>query len=457
MKPRHLTPLLYLTLGWFGLQMAMALDATQFQVLLDRALDGAGFSQLQGVMGPWHFSFGKASVIGLILGLGPLAGMVVQPFMGWLSDRLAKRGISRRTIMRQAVFYTLICTLIFCFKLSLWPLVIAIGLFFVSLNVLSVTYRAVMTQASNRKALIGQKGLVSGGTALFSGLGGFGMFAVSSVFGISPWPAAIASLVVAGTFCLFFRYAPQPKSSRADTSGTVAESVAATSPSLTGFWQWVFYLLPILSLLPVMERKMATDTRQQAIFRLFLVVFFEWVGIQALRAFFVLYATHELHMGFKQANIALAVLTLVTVAASLPLGKMADRISNRFLWMLCLALFATVCLAGWWWVNSMSAVLVMCVLLGLAFAGMIVLPLSQLFRLCPAGSEGAYSGLYNLFLSMPQLYSLLLTGWLVDTMHSYRMILLVGAVTVACALVLTFRLKTPTINSVTTHSPSPLM
>jgi MFS-type transporter involved in bile tolerance (Atg22 family) len=72
---------------------------------------------------------------------------------------------------------------------------------------------------------------------------------------------------------------------------------------------------------------------------------------------------------------------------------------------------------------------------------MIVLPLSLLFKLCPKQSEGVYSGLYNMFMSVPQLYSLFITGWLVDTFDSYRMILAVGAVTVACAALLTLRLQ----------------
>ncbi|MGG2383108.1 hypothetical protein, partial [Salmonella enterica] len=83
--------------------------------------------------------------------------------------------------------------------------------------------------------------------------------------------------------------------------------------------------------------------------------------------------------------------------------------------------------------------MVMSVLLGVSFAGMIVMPLSMLFKFCPRQSEGVYSGLYNLFISMPQLYSLFITGWLVDYFHSYRLILMVGAVTVIGAALLSYR------------------
>ncbi len=429
----NIQPFLFLTIGWFGIQMAMALDATQFQVLLDHQLEA---------ITDWTLPFGKTTVIGMVLCLGPLAGIIVQPLMGWLGDRLSARGISRRFVMKQAVFYSIVCTLLFSMQLSLWALIVSIGLFFVSLNVLSVNYRALITQTSNRKAIAPQKGTVSGFVALFSGLGGFGMFVLSAILGNSPWQAIGGALILLATFLLVFRYAPMPKSNPANQ---VANDGDAQLKSLTGFWHLLFYAVPMLNLLPAIERRLISIEAQKPIFRLFLVVFAEWLGIQALRGFFILYATKDLGLSYQEANIPLAVLTLVTVGAALPIGKLADKIDNRLLWLACLLLFGSVCVAGYFFVNSMPAVLIMSVLLGISFAGMIVLPLCLLFRFCPQQSEGAYSGLYNLFMSVPQLYSMLLTGWLIDSVGGhYRVILLVGAVSVAFALLLTLRLKIPT-------------
>jgi MFS family permease len=441
MKTMSFRPLLYLTIGWFGIQMAMALDATQFQVLLDSRFEQAGIADFPIHLGPWTLTVGRATLIGLVLSLGPLAGITVQPFMGWLGDRLLARGIDRRFVMKQAVFYALVCTLLFTLNLNLWALIAAIAVFFISFNALNVNYRAMITQTSNRRALFPVKGTVSGFIALFSGMGSMVMFLLFGVLGNSIWPVAISAAVLLVCFVLVFRYSPGPKDHERLAVQDRSSEKEAQLRALAGPRYLAFYALPILSLLPAIENKLAQIPEQRAIFRLFLVVFFSWLGIQALRIYFILFATKELHLTYAQGNLILAVLTLVMVLAALPLGKMADRFNNRKLLLGCLVLFMLTCGFGWWMVTDLPSAMVLGVLMGMSFSGMIVLPLSLLFKLCPKQSEGVYSGLYNMFMSVPQLYSLFITGWLVDSFGSYRMILAVGAVTVACAALLTLRLQ----------------
>jgi MFS family permease len=414
---------------------------------LDQRLEQTGIQLFQLNFGNWVIPIGKATIIGLVLSLGPLAGITVQPGMGWLGDRLIHRGLDRAFIMKQGVFYALVCTVLFALKLSLLALIIAIALFFISFNVLNVSYRAWITEISNRKALASQKGLVSGFVALFSGFGGFCMFMLFKLLGNSPWPAVCSAAILLLCFVMVFRYAPVPKPYKEFDSLPLAQNVPEPEKGiafsgLMSKWHCLFYALPIVSLIPAVERRLIHLPEQKPIFRLFLTIFFAWIGIQALRGFFILLATKELHVSYENANLALAVLTLVMVCSALPLGKLADRLDNRLLLIMSLTLFSVVCLISYWVADSMMGMLLMSVFLGLSFAGMVVMPLSLLFKLCPKQSEGVYSGLYNLFISLPQLYSLFLTGWLVDRFHSYRMILLVGAIAVGCAVLLCARLQT---------------
>ncbi len=425
-RNRNILPIFYLTLGWFGVQMAMALDATLFQKLLGEHLD-------------------NAFQIGLILGLGPLAGMTVQPLMGWLGDKLGRRGISRLAIIRVSLLFCLAGTVLFAFRLSLPALVAAVAFFFVAFNVLAVSYRALVSEASNRRALLSHKGMVSGFIAGFSGLGGFAMFALASVAGNTPAVPVLASAAIL-LLCFVFvlKFAPGPRAitpEPADRDGATPDNLHQRA--MWGGWNMVFYALPVLALIPAFERRLAQVPGQVPIFRLFLVVFFSWVGIQALRGFFVLYATHALHLTYAQANMPLAILTLVTVLAALPLGRLADRVDNRRLFRFCLLGYALACLAGCFWVRDLASAIFMSVFIGLSFAGMIVLPLSLLFKLCPPRSEGTYAGFYNLFMSVPQLYSLFITGRLIDYFHDYRVILPVGAVAALGAMLLAFRLVAP--------------
>lgn len=422
-RSRNILPIFYLTLGWFGVQMAMALDATLFQKLLGEQLENA-----------FH--------IGLILGLGPLAGITVQPLVGWLGDRLGRRGISRLSLIRFSLLFSLISTVLFAFRLSLPWLVAAVAFFFAAFNVLAVSYRALVTETSNRRSLMSDKGMVSGFIAGFSGLGGFAMFALASLAGDTPAVPVLASAaVLLACFVFVLKFAPGPRLVPAGGSGAPGDN--PHERAMWSGWNLAFYAAPVLGLVPAFERRLARVPGQLPVFRLFLVVFFSWIGIQALRGFFVLFAIHALRLSYAQANIPLAVLTLVMVLSALPLGRLADRMDNRRLFRYSLLVYALVCLAGYGWVHDLPSAVVLSVFIGMSFAGMIVLPLALLFKLCPPRSEGTYAGFYNLFMSVPQLYSLFLTGRLIDYFHDYRVILLVGAVSVLAAMLLTFRLVVP--------------
>lgn len=417
-RPGYL-PILFLTLGWFGIQMAMALDATQFQVILDEQV-------------------GNAAMIGAVLSLGPIAGITVQPLVGLLGDKMAGRGLSRKGLMWIALGVALISTLALSVPSGFLPTVGLIALFFIAYNILIVTYRAIVTETSSRKSLMGHKGLISGCTALFSGIGAFSMFALCSVLGGTPYPFWIGSAVLLVTLLLFFRFAPSGK--------TVANAEPKNSGESLALFQGanlLFYAFPFAGAYLGFERFVCRGALRPEIFRLFLVVFFAWFGIQALRGFFVLFAVKSLLMTQSQGNILLAILTLAMILAAIPLGKLADRFDGAVLFKWSLLFFALVSLVAYYLVGSFLSAAVMSVLLGVSFAGMVIFPLSLLLKLCPPGKEGVYAGLYNLFISVPQLYSLLLTGNLVEVMHDYRVILLVAFGAVMVGFWMSFRLKAP--------------
>jgi MFS family permease len=415
MRANRLMPVLYLTMGMFGIQLAMTLDASQFQVMLAQEID-------------------EAQLIGWVLGLGPLAGIVVQPLVGMYGDVLERKGLSRRRLMQGGLWVAVASTVALAVPLPLWAMIGLMGLFFFSFNVLMVSYRAVVTATSNRRALMHQKGAISGFFALFSGAGSFLMFLACMIWGGTPWPFALGAALLLLTFWGYFHWAPQPKS----TQTTPAD---ATTPYSLLFrpWNLLFYALPMVALVPAWERRISPTVHQRAIFRLFLVVFFAWFGIEALRGFFVLFAEQGLGLTQPDANLLLAILTLVIVAVSLPFGKGADRWGTERLLRFALIGFAAVCLAALGLVSDLYTAGLMSVLLGVCFSGLIVFPLSQLFKLCPPGEEGTYSGLYNLFISVPQLYSLVFTGWLIDATHNYRVILVVGAVSVILGAAIAWR------------------
>lgn len=209
----------------------------------------------------------------------------------------------------------------------------------------------------------------------------------------------------------------------------------------------LFYVFPPLGLIPAFERQLITQTYQKPIFRLFIVLFFSWIGLQALRGYFVLFVEKSLGMQISEAQFLLALTTLVMVLAAVPLGKLADHWDIRQLFKVTLILFAVVSGLAFLFVHSMPSAMMMCVLFGVSLAGLVVCPLSLLFQLCPRQQEGTYSGLYNVFISMPQLYSLLITGALIDLCHTHRVILLVAGVASVFAIACVLRLPLTSVRS----------
>lgn len=408
--------IVYLTLGWFGLEMAMALDASQFQILLDMHVK-------------------KAFWIGTILNLGPLCGITVQPIVGLLADMLTHRGLSRRPLMGAGIVMGIVSILGLSKATTLPMLVTLIALFFIGLNTLIVSYRATVTEVSGRRALNNHKGAISGYVAFFSGLGPSVMFLLGSFLTGTPYLFWLTAAIFGGTFALFFAYAPRTK--RVPSQKSETETLGALH--LLRPINLAFYAVPLLALFPAFENRLSLDKAQKNIFRLFLVLFFTWFGVQALRIYFVLFVGKSLAMGYHAAHLFLAVVTLVIVMSAIPQGHMADRYDNGALLRWTLLGFVITTGVSFFLVHGPLSLFLVCILLGIGFSGLITYSLSILMKLCPPKSEGGYSGLFNFFISVPQLYSQMITGFLIDYYHDYRMIFVVAAITMLMAFLLTFR------------------
>ncbi len=161
-SPRTLLALIWLTVGWLGIEMAMALDVTQFPIILERAL---------------HSNF----LVGIVMGLGPLAGLTIQPWMGYYGDVLVQRGISRDMLMRYGTILGAVSLIGLGLVKATWAIIALMAVFFIATNVVMVSYRAYVTQASQRKALHQQKGVISGLMGLFSGMGALVMAIICGV------------------------------------------------------------------------------------------------------------------------------------------------------------------------------------------------------------------------------------------------------------------------------------
>ncbi len=412
MKPSPWVASLFLTVGWLGIEMAMALDMGQFQLML-------------------HDQVGQAFIVGLILSMGPLMGFTVQPLVGYYSDYLEERGLPRRKLIAGGLAGSLASLVWLAFLPDLTGFVLALVLFYVSFNIVMVCYRAYMTETTAEPPLKNRKGMVSGFSALFATVGTTGMFVVGSLAPGTSWPFLTGATLLIITFVLFFMFSPEPAPS--------ARTRTIPPESLLSRWHLLFYVFPPLALWPGLETRIARQDYQRAIFRLFTVIFFAWLGLQSLRGYFTLYARENLDFEDAFSHQLMAMASVAVILSTLPIGRLADKLELSRLFRGFLIAFALVNLGAYFWVQTPWQAIIFTVLIGVCLAGTLVCPLAALLRLCPRDQEGAYSGLYNVFLSVPQFYSLLVTGWLLDQ-WGYGLVPLISALFLGLAFLAAFRL-----------------
>lgn len=420
LRPVHLKAILCLTLGWMGVEMSGALDSVQFQLLLSQYVK-------------------DAKTIGLILCLGPMFGML-QPFMGSFADSLRNKGMSRRKLLMLSALMLALSIIGVGFTWNLPSLVAAIAFFYFGLNLVIINYRALVGEVGNRQALSYFKGTITGFMGLFSGVGGLTMYLLNSLSNNSSTPVIGAILVLLAAFTLLFIFVPRVKTTKNPPSFLESDPGQAERQHLVTPLSLAFYAMPFLALFPQVEAKIAPQAFKKAIFRLLMVTFMLWFGIGAMRYFFFLFATKQLHIPASQASLPLCAFTLSMLLVSVPLGKIADKIDNRILLRYTTGLYLFGAAFGYFFVHDLTTCMILMTLMGIGFAGNASMPLTILFRLCPPKSEGTYLGLYNMFLCIPQLYSLLLTGCLVDMQGDYRVIMVVAGLAMFSAFALTFRI-----------------
>jgi DHA1 family bicyclomycin/chloramphenicol resistance-like MFS transporter len=165
----------------------------------------------------------------------------------------------------------------------------------------------------------------------------------------------------------------------------------------------------------------------------------------------VLFAVHDmLHVesihgaggqaAVMKAMLLLAIYAVSTMAAALPMSRLAKRFGRRPVLMGGLVVLAAG-LASTGFVTELVEGCITTVLCGIGYATIQVIPYTLIVDLRPEGHEGALAGLYDALAELPQVIFVPLVGFLIEALHSYRVVFAFGTVMVMAALVL---LRRPT-------------
>jgi len=362
----------------------------------------------------------EPNVIGFVMTLDNIAALIIQPYIGALSDRL-------RTPIGRRMPFILVGAPIAAVAFALVPAAQALPLFIASIGATLLAMAVFRTPVIALMPDITPSQFRSQANGVINFMGGVGAIIAflvgASLYEQDPhlpfWVGAVLVLVASALLLLFVR---EPKEYAA-----VPEKEAGVLHNL---------------------RVIAADRDRSALY-LLLAIFFWFVGYNAIEAFFTLYGTT--HLGLTEAEAArqLGDLSLLFVLAAIPSGLLAARIGRRvtiamgivLLGSLILAIFflpsavLTVVLTKLPLLGSVRIISLLLMVAGIAWALININSLPMVLDAAPQDRLGTYTGLYYFSSTLAAIAGPNAFGWLIKlTGNNYNSIMLGAPVFMFVAL-----------------------
>ena len=385
----------------------------------------------------------------------PVAGMVIQPIIGMFSDGTWTR-LGRRIpyILWGAIISTIALLLMPNCPVLLAFAPLAMGAFILlfmdlSFNVTMQPFRALVADmlddSQKTTGYVVQTFLINLGAVI----GAF-LPLVMTWFGVSDEavPGQVSrhiaySYYAGGVILLLtvlvtaFKTREYPPKEFAEYNGLSYDghsgenSSAAKAPARKSFLQLIMTMPPVMVRLGVTQ-------------------FFSWAALFMMWTYLMPAITGVVTDGAGQILSDGATQTWVGVLngiypipaciAALFLGKIAARYGNKPVYAVCL-LFGALGFAGLYLLHNQYALMIPMVGIGIAWAGILAMPYSILSRAADAANMGAYMGIFNFTITIPQIFMGLTGGVIVKHLFgsdASLMLLLAGVSMLLAAVSVAF-------------------
>lgn len=405
--------LLNFCIGFFGLQFAW-----QMRIILS---------------GPLTESLGASPLLyGLIWLAGPVTGIVVQPIIGALSDNtFTKFGRRLPYLFFGALFGAIglillpksqfLAGFLGGSKHALLPLAIAalfIWIIDACVNAAQGPYRALVpdNMQKNQHAIansflsfaIGLGSVVAAGTAPFLKWAFNYQMSVDAQFTM----AGVAFILGMLWTCFTFRENVPSK------EVMMEKKLEAKKYASKSFFENVKEFL----------------NASPEVGKICLVQFFAWIGLMSLMIFFTQYIVHILYQipntadlsesivkafALQQAeaqnfsSICFAFFNLICFIIAIPIAKMAEIRGNKNVHAVSLLIMAFAYLLMACQPNKVTILAAMG-LAGIGWASTLALPFAMLSKYIKEGTEGSAMGIFNIFISAPQVLVCTLLAWFIN-------------------------------------------
>ena len=374
-----------------------------------------------GIQFGWSLQMGNMSAIYEFLGASPeqipglwlaapMTGLLVQPIIGYLSDRTWHPKLGRRrpffligAILSSALLFVMPNSS------SVWMAAGVLWILDSSINVTMEPFRAFVADNLNEQQR------------------SFG-FAMQSMFiGLASFIAGYLPQVLVNWFGV----------SREKLNGTIPQNILL-SFYIGGavFFIAVMYTIFRSKEYPPSETQTETNEHREGILkeiassiknmpiqmkRLALVNFITWPGLFLMWFYYSTGVASQLFhgdpetssdvftMGLEHANTTSAILNLVTFGFSFTLPFWVSKLGKKYTHSMCL-LIGAIGLISVYYIQTPNYLYISMGLVGIAWASILSMPYSMLAGFIPEQKMGIYMGIFNFFIVLPEIIASLFFG-----------------------------------------------
>ena len=432
---------------------ASDVEVTQKPILSTRNIlnMSAGFL---GIQVGWGMQMGNMSAIYEYLGAtpdeipllwlaAPMTGLVIQPIIGYVSDRTWGKWGRRKPYFTAGAILATIALLMMPHASALW---MAAGLLWIldaSINVSMEPFRAFVGDLLPPSQI--NRGYTT--QSMFIGIGNvvaavlpvaiIGLLGKSSGDGIPFYLVVVFSI---GAVFYLAAVIYTVRTTREYPPEDLAEFYRLKAET-AGIWHGFREVFSNIFHMPATMRQVA------------LVQFFTWPGLFLMWFFFTPAVARDIlgapdtnsplyADGVVWGNICFGFYSAVCFAFSIVLPGLADRYGRARVHALCLSMgaiglvFVGFAPDKYWLLLSMLGV-------GIAWASILSMPYAMLASTLPGEKMGVYMGIFNFFIVLPEIIAALSFGWIMEHwLHNNRLsAVMLGGVLLGFAGLLTLMIR----------------
>jgi MFS family permease len=377
--------MIFLGVGWFGFNIFWGMHATSLPLFLNEFTD-------------------SKFKISLVLCLAGVAGSVVPPIVGYVSDRTSTRFGRRTPYIFCGGLGVLLCVVGLPHLGTFRTVALLSAVMYFSLRFAETPYLSLLPDITPPT----QRSTASGVMNLFGAVGLICYFIAGSMIWEQHQTATFYT--TGGTYFILLLIAV---SLIKDPRGQIEKAAEEVGGPL---------------------KYMKSIMRETNVLKFFGAQFFWWSGFWMVSNFAALFVVEELGLEQSRAFIVLATFSIVAILFVLPLGILGDRLGRKGILIAMVAFWIVSELAVGFSQNLLHA-LITVGLTAIPFAAVMGVGLAYMLDLIPPDRTAEFVGFSIISVAVAQIVGPLTGGKLIDTV-GYRSIFPAAAILMSVGLIL---------------------